>query len=198
MRKQEGHSRFSKWPLCEMFTSGTHLNGYPFFLNKIPGRSKVWPFLISIQPCESMRLLCPDRDHFRIYKQVPQLSPSRERPVSPKEEAPEWITELLQCSWKQQHLPVSWCVPLPYKTLMIYLLVLFINSLLVTAAVFLPLDWWIRRIGWSTVKIIHLARAPSGVPPLQKLPINTHWKLSGTAVAPSPLHTTLHTQDCTC
>lgn len=71
-------------------------------------------------------------------------------------------------------------VPLPYKTLMIYLLVLFINSLL---SITLLLDGWIR-MGWSTGKIIHLALAPSGIPPLQTLPVNTHWKLSGTTAAP--------------
>lgn len=82
-------------------------------------------------------------------------------------------------------------VLLPHNTLMIYLLALFTNSSLVTPALFLLLDWWIRRIGWSTIKIIHLALAPP-VPLLQKLPINIHWKLNGLQ-HPEPQRTTLLT-----
>lgn len=60
-----------------------------FFLNKIPGLSKFLAILIPIQHCEKHASSLPwSRDHFRIYKQLPQLSPLRKRPVSSKEESP--------------------------------------------------------------------------------------------------------------
>lgn len=55
------------------------------------------------------------------------------------------MTELLYCSLKQQNLPVSFGVSLPHKTLMIYLLVLFINSLLVAPALYLPSPSWMDQ-----------------------------------------------------